>query len=87
MVRADNEAADKLSKLGSTWAVIPYGVFIHDLVKPSVKEEEKPVGEQPSTDQLVVVIPTTGTDRRESHSLGISPLRRFPRTRPRWNAS
>jgi hypothetical protein len=41
VVQADNEAADKLLKLGSTQVVIPHGVFIHDLVKPSIKEEEK----------------------------------------------
>jgi hypothetical protein len=43
VVQAGNEAADKLSKLGSTRAVIPHGVFVHDLVKPSIEEEEKPV--------------------------------------------
>jgi hypothetical protein len=43
VVRADNEATDKLSKLGSTRAVIPHRVFIHDLVKPSIEEQEKPV--------------------------------------------
>jgi hypothetical protein len=62
MVRADNEAADKLSKLGSTRAVILHGVFVHDLVKSSIEEEEKPVAEQPATDQLVTVILTTGID-------------------------
>jgi hypothetical protein len=62
MVQADNEAVDKLSKLGSTRAVIPHGVFVHDLVKPSIEEEEKPVAKQPSIDQLVATIPTTGTD-------------------------
>jgi hypothetical protein len=41
MVWADNEAVDKLSKLESTRAVIPHGVFIHDLVKSSIEEEEK----------------------------------------------
>jgi ribonuclease HI len=50
MVRADNEAADKLSKLGSTRATIPNGAFVHDLVKPSIEKQEKPVAEQPSTD-------------------------------------
>jgi hypothetical protein len=50
VVRADNEAADKLSKLGSTWAVISHGVFIHDLVMPSIEEEEKPIAEHPSID-------------------------------------
>jgi hypothetical protein len=62
VVRADNEAADKLSKLGSTQATIPHGVFVHDLFKPSIEEDEKPVVKRPSTDQLVAVIPTTGTD-------------------------
>jgi hypothetical protein len=65
VVRANNEAADKLSKLVSTRAVISHGVFIHDLVKPSIEEEEKPVAEQPSADQLVAMIPTIGTDWRE----------------------
>jgi hypothetical protein len=45
VVRADNEAADKLSKLGSTRVEIPYGVFVQDLVKPSIEEEEKPIAE------------------------------------------
>jgi hypothetical protein len=45
VVRTDNEAAGKLPKLGSNRAVIPYGVFIHDLVKSSIEEEEKPVAE------------------------------------------
>jgi hypothetical protein len=50
MVRANNEAVDKLLKLGSTQVVIPHGVFIHDLVKPFIEEEEKLVAEQPSVD-------------------------------------
>jgi hypothetical protein len=66
MIWADNEAVDKLSKVGSTRAEIPHGVFIHDLVKPSIEEEEKFVTEQSPADQLVAVILTTGTDRRES---------------------
>jgi hypothetical protein len=65
VVQADNEAADKLSKLGSTRAAIPHGVFIHDLVKPSIEEEEKPMAEPPSTDRLVTAIPTTSIDWRE----------------------
>jgi hypothetical protein len=65
MVRADNEAADKLSKLGSTRAETPNGVFIQDLVRPSIKEEEKLVAEQPSADQLVAMVPTISTDWRE----------------------
>jgi hypothetical protein len=66
VVRADNEAADKLSKLGSTRAAIPHGVFVHDLVKLSIKKEEKHVAKQSSIDQMVATIPTTATDWRES---------------------
>jgi hypothetical protein len=62
VVWAENEAADKLSKLGSTRATIPHGVFVHDLVKPSIEEQEKPMAEQPSTYQLVAMILTTTTD-------------------------
>jgi ribonuclease HI len=62
VVRAYNEAADKLSKLGSTQEEIPHGVFIQDLLKPSIEEEEKPIAEQPSIDQLVSMVLTTGTD-------------------------
>jgi hypothetical protein len=62
VVHADNEAADKLSKLGSTQAEIPHGVFVQDLVKPSIEEEEKHVVEQPSADQLIATVPTTDTD-------------------------
>jgi hypothetical protein len=62
VVRADNEAADKLSKLGSTRAVIPHGVFVHDLVKPSIEQLEQPVSVAPPTDQLVAMILTTTID-------------------------
>jgi hypothetical protein len=45
--------------------VIPHGVFIYDLVKPSIEEQEKPMFEQPSTDQLVAMILPTIIDWRE----------------------
>ena len=35
--RADNQAADELSKLGSTRAKVLAGVFVQDLVTPSIK--------------------------------------------------
>jgi hypothetical protein len=50
VVRANNEAFFKLSKLGSTRTAIPHRVFVHDLVKSSIEEEEKPMAEQPSID-------------------------------------
>jgi hypothetical protein len=66
VVWAENKVANKLSKLGSTRAVIPHGVFVHDLVKLSIEEEEKPMAEQSSADQLVAMILTTGIDWREA---------------------
>lgn len=62
VIRVDNQVADVLSKLGSTRAKIPHGVFVQDLVKPSIDEEEKPVAENPPTDQLVTTVPTTAED-------------------------
>jgi hypothetical protein len=62
VVRTDNEAVDKLSKVGSTRAAIPQRVFVHDLVKPSIEEQEKSVAEQSSTDQLVAMILTTAIE-------------------------
>lgn len=49
MVQADNQVADELSKLGSTRAKILAGVFVQDLLKPSI-EEEKVAAEQPLAD-------------------------------------
>jgi hypothetical protein len=38
------------TKLGSTRAAIPHGVFVHDLLKLSIEEQEKSMAEQPSID-------------------------------------
>jgi hypothetical protein len=38
VVRDNNVAADVLSKLGSTRAQVPEGVFIHELHAPSIPE-------------------------------------------------
>jgi ribonuclease HI len=38
VVRDKNQAADELSKLGSSRAQVSHGVFVQDLVKPSIKE-------------------------------------------------
>jgi hypothetical protein len=62
VLQADNQAADELSKLGSTRAEIPHGIFIQDLVKPSIEEEQKPVAEKPPADQLVATAPTSDGD-------------------------
>ena len=58
VLRADNQAANKLSKLGSTRAEIPHGVFVEDLLKPSIKEEDKPEVEKPPADQSVAIFST-----------------------------
>jgi hypothetical protein len=47
VVRDKNQAADELSKLGSSRAQVPHGVFILDLIKPSIKEEAYQVVEKP----------------------------------------
>jgi ribonuclease HI len=39
VVQDKNQAADELSKLGSSRSQVPHGVFVQDLVKPSIKEE------------------------------------------------
>jgi hypothetical protein len=38
MIRVNNVAADVLSKLGSTRAQVPAGVFVHELHAPSIPE-------------------------------------------------
>jgi hypothetical protein len=39
MARDKNQAADELSKLGSSQAQVSHGVFVQNLVKLSIKEE------------------------------------------------
>ena len=41
MVRDQNQLADHLSKLGSSHAAILLGVFIQDLLVPSIKEDKE----------------------------------------------
>ena len=43
VIRANNQVADELSKVGSTEADIPARVFIQDLVAPSIKQEQEAV--------------------------------------------
>jgi hypothetical protein len=52
-----NQAADELSKLGSSRAQVPHGLFIQDLVKPSIKEEADQVVEKPPDQPLVTTVP------------------------------
>jgi len=41
VVRDQNQLADHLSKLGSSRAAIPLGVFVQDLLAPSIKEDKE----------------------------------------------
>jgi hypothetical protein len=58
VVREKNKAADELSKLGSSQAKVPHGVFVQDLVNLSIKEEEDHVVIKPLDQQLVATIPS-----------------------------
>jgi hypothetical protein len=49
--RNNNIAADVLSKLGSRQALVPAGVFVQDLCKPSIKLLDSNNPEPPSNDQ------------------------------------
>ena len=61
VVRDQNQLADHLSKLGSSRAAIPPGVFVQDLLAPSIKED-KEVQEVPLAEQLVLIVPSPTTD-------------------------
>jgi hypothetical protein len=58
IIRDNNVAADVLSKLGSTCAQVPAGVFIHELHTPSIPEPAPPttVPAHPSAGQEVMMI-------------------------------
>ena len=65
VVRANNQAADELSKLGLTWDEVPAGVFIQDLVMPSIKQGQEGIEEKPPAKPLVASIPGPSSDWRE----------------------
>ena len=64
VVQDQNQLADHLSKLGSSRAAIPPGVFIQDLLAPSIKEY-KEIQEVPPAEQLVLTVPSLAADWRE----------------------
>jgi hypothetical protein len=47
VVQDKNKATDALSKLGSSQANVPHGMFVQDLINPSIKEEEDHMVEKP----------------------------------------
>jgi hypothetical protein len=57
MVWDKNKAADELSKLGSSRAKVPHGVFVQDLINLSIKEAEDHMVEKPLDQQLVATVP------------------------------
>ena len=64
VLRDQNQPADQLSKIGSSRAAAPPGVFVQDLLAPSIKED-KEVVEVPLAEQLVLVVPSPVADWRE----------------------
>ncbi|XP_066316553.1 uncharacterized protein [Miscanthus floridulus] len=64
VARDHNQIADQLSKIGSSRTAVLLGVFIQDLLVPSIKEENEVV-EVPPTEQLVLVVPSPVADWRE----------------------
>jgi ribonuclease HI len=60
VVRDNNVAADILSKLGSTCAQVPIGVFVHGLHAPSIPEPAPmttdPVLEQPGQEVMMIAV-------------------------------
>jgi hypothetical protein len=65
VVRDQNQLADHLSKLGSSRAVIPPGVFVQDLLAPFIKEDKEVQEVPPPAEQLVLTVPLPATDLRE----------------------
>jgi ribonuclease HI len=61
VVRDKNQAADALSKLGSSRAQVPHDFFVQDLLKPSIKQEGDPVVEKPPDEPLVAMVPSPTT--------------------------
>ena len=60
VVRDKNQAADALSKLGSSRAKIPHGIFVQDLLTPSIEEKDS-TADKPLDQQLVATVPASNT--------------------------
>jgi ribonuclease HI len=61
VVRDKNQAADALSKLGSSRAQVPHGIFVQDLLKPSIKQEGNPEVEKLPDESLVAMVSSPPT--------------------------
>jgi hypothetical protein len=73
VVRDKNQAADELSKLGSSQAPVPHGVFVQDLVKPSIKEEADQVVEKPPDQPMVATVPPPSTKESSPTTPAVPP--------------
>ena len=61
VVQADNQAADELSKLGSTRAEVLARVFVQDLMTPSIRQGQEGIEESPPAEQIVIVVPESSS--------------------------
>jgi hypothetical protein len=73
VVRDKNQAVDELSKLGSSRAQVPHGVFAQDLVKPSIKEEADQVVKKPPNQPLVATVPPPSATESSSTTPTVPP--------------
>ena len=64
VVRDQNQLVDYLSKFGSSRTAILPGVFVQDLLAPSIKEE-KEIHEVSPVEQLVLMVLLLAADWRE----------------------
>ncbi|CAN6382129.1 unnamed protein product [Urochloa humidicola] len=55
VLRDFNKAADALAKMGSTRAGVPPGVFVQDLVKPSVKANPDDTAIEPTLEEVAAL--------------------------------
>ena len=75
VVRDSNQAADALSKIGSSRAQIPQGVFVQDIHTPSVGTDL--VDKSPNKTLLVDDTPPDNQQPRLAHSFHQVSLERF----------
>jgi ribonuclease HI len=68
-----NQAADELSKLGSSRGQVSHDVFVQDLVKSSIKEEADQVVEKPPDQPLVAMVPPLSVTESSPTTLAVSP--------------
>jgi hypothetical protein len=77
ILQRDNESADALARVGSSWESPPPSIFVQDLFKPSIRlEEDAPTilpGTSPSEGALVSVISTPQGRRDPTVTLGACP--------------